>query len=46
MPMNLEYVFSTYGIWLVAVILYTGIIRRKLKVYTHALQNLQQEKKA
>lgn len=46
MPMNLEYVFSTYGIWLVIVMLYARVIRRKLKTYTHALDHLQQQKKS
>ena len=45
MPMNLEYVLSTYGIWLVTMILYVGVMRRKLKVYNHALENLENQKK-
>lgn len=45
MPMNLDYVFSTYGIWLVTVVLYAGILRRKLKNYNHALETLQKKKK-
>ena len=46
MPMNLEYVLSTYGIWLATVIIYVWITRRKLKSYTHALQNLEEEQKS
>jgi len=45
MPLNLEYVLSTYGIWLVTMILYIVIMRLKLKTYTDALENLQQKKK-
>ncbi len=46
MPMNLEYVLSTYGIWLVTMMLYVGIMRRKLKVYHHALENLEKKRKS
>ncbi|MBF0278898.1 MAG: hypothetical protein HQM13_13945 [SAR324 cluster bacterium] len=45
MPLNLEYVLSTYGIWLFTMILYVVIVRRKLKVYEHALENLETKKK-
>ena len=45
MPLNLEYVLSTYGIWLATMILYVIVVRRKLKVYKHALENLETQKK-
>ncbi|MBF0287383.1 MAG: hypothetical protein HQM14_06140 [SAR324 cluster bacterium] len=43
MPMNLEYVFTTYGIWLITFILYVFIIRKKLKTYNDALENFKQK---
>ncbi len=46
MPMNLEFVFTTYGIWLVVLVIYVWVTRRKLKSYTHALENLEHEKKS
>jgi len=46
MPMNLEYVLSTYGIWLVTMLLYVGIMRRKLTIYNHALENLEKKGKS
>lgn len=46
MPMNLEFVFSTYGIWLVVLVIYVWVTRRRLKSYTNALENLEHEKKS
>lgn len=45
MPMNLEYVIAAYGIWLIAFIIYIPVLRRRLKVYTHALETYKQKKK-
>lgn len=46
MPLNLGYLFSCYGIWLAAVVIYIITVRYKLKTYDTALENLQSRKKS
>ncbi len=46
MPMNLEYVLTSYGIWVVAFLIYIPVMKRKLKTYTQSLETHQQQKKS
>ena len=44
MPMNLSYVLSAYGVWIIAFIIYIPMLKYKLKRTTQTLETYQQKK--
>lgn len=46
MPMNLDFVATCYGIWLVTMVVYAVTVRHKSKTYNQALEGLKGRKKS
>ncbi|MGA1597805.1 MAG: hypothetical protein ACO4AU_02055 [bacterium] len=42
MPMNLEYVLTSYGVWILAFVLYVPWVCYKLRRYREGLQSFRQ----
>ena len=42
MPMNLEYVLISYGLWVLAFVIYIPWIKQKRKVFQQSLKTLKE----